>query len=303
MQLAGGQATATTSARREITDASLQKARQYCEISVVGGKVNKANSAQATPPQVTDANLQKARQYCEISVVGAEVNRANSAQATPPQTPDRPWPPAGPCSSSSHERPASSDRENYESLDAEKASLAAEAISQIMEQIRQQGSPAYVWIHDWPARYQSSLGQLKVFIESCSEHFEIVMEPGYSRKYRVALKANSTVRHVVETSSPMARDRQNSNVTDDDRSWQAGSWNSSWHSWKAGDNACAWRDDSWGSPSRRASEDKIISKEEVLQWFLGHGARDDGEWVLSKLKTLRPDLLPSPRPDRTHGYQ
>lgn len=271
LQIGGGHSTASTSVRREITDANLQKARQYCEISVVGEEVNRANSAQATPPQEF-------------------------------QSPERPWPPAGPCSSCSHEKLSSSDWENHGSRDAEKAALRTEAISQIMEQIRQQGSPAFVWIHDWHGRYQSSLGQLKVFIESCSEHFEIVMEPGYSRKYSVALKDNSTVRHVVETSSPAARDRQNSN---DDRTWQAGSWSSStpWHSWKADDDASNWRDDSWASPPRKTSEDKVVSKEEVLQWFLGHGAREDAEWVLSKLKALRPDLLPSPCSDRTNGYQ
>eukprot|EP00930_Biecheleria_cincta_P075097 TRINITY_DN62291_c0_g1_i1.p1 TRINITY_DN62291_c0_g1~~TRINITY_DN62291_c0_g1_i1.p1 ORF type:complete len:249 (+),score=35.43 TRINITY_DN62291_c0_g1_i1:169-915(+) len=233
--------------------------------------------------EITDANLQKARQYCEISVVGEEVTRANSAREAPPQevqTPERSWPLTGSSHGYSHGNP-----------DADKAALEAEAFSKVMEQIRQQGSPAFVWIQDWPARFQSSLGQLKTFIESCSEHFEIVMEPGYSRKYRVALKDNTPVRHVCESSSPAGRDG---------RSWTP---SNSWQSWRADENACSRRDDSWVRPSRKDSEDVVVSKEEVLQWFLGQGARNDAEWVLSKLKVLRPDLLDGLCSDRMRNHQ
>lgn len=243
--------------------------------------------------EITDAKLQRARQYCEISIVGEEGTRANPAQAPPPQesqTPEWSSLPTGPSQGCSHE-----------SREAEKAALEAEAFSMIMDQIRQQGSPAFVWIHEWHTRFQSSLGQLKAFIESCSEHFEIVMEPGYSRKYRVALKDNAAVCHVSESSCPAARDRRNPSFTNDDRNWQAGSWtpSNSWQSWRADDNAYSWRDASGACPSRIDSEDTAVSKEEVLQWLLGQGARHDIDWVLSKLKVLRPDLLDSPCSDRT----
>jgi len=84
--------------------------------------------------------------------------------------------------------------------------LANSALQEVMAQLQEQGGTGFVWIDEWPQKYQKALGMLREFCERYPEQFRIV--PGRGRRYTVSListaNASQTPKHLGKDSGKVS---------------------------------------------------------------------------------------------------
>eukprot|EP00931_Biecheleriopsis_adriatica_P020098 TRINITY_DN1351_c0_g1_i1.p1 TRINITY_DN1351_c0_g1~~TRINITY_DN1351_c0_g1_i1.p1 ORF type:complete len:601 (+),score=126.93 TRINITY_DN1351_c0_g1_i1:87-1805(+) len=85
--------------------------------------------------------------------------------------------------------------------------LEAEAMEEVVAQLRDESNAGRVWIDDWPNRFQAKLGQLRDFLERYPDKFTVTQQ-GNGRRYTVSFASSSPLQTAHKEKKPKEKSLQ-----------------------------------------------------------------------------------------------